>query len=145
MYKNILVAIDESEMSQAILDTTLRIAEPDISHVTLLFVGKKFLPSTSGFVHVSKEYLEKFNKEAQEQGVKILSKYNNQLIPKGITAQEVFLQGDPAKQILQYAKDTNQEMIIIGSRGLSGIKEMLLGSVSHKVAQLANCPVLIVH
>nr|WP_284644965.1 universal stress protein [Paenibacillus chinjuensis] len=47
--------------------------------------------------------------------------------------------------MLKYARDTEQQLIIIGSRGLSGIKEMMLGSVSHKVSQLSNCPVLIVY
>ncbi|WLV25919.1 universal stress protein [Aciduricibacillus chroicocephali] len=145
MYKNILVAIDESEMSQSVLNTTLRIAESCFPTVTLLFVGREFLPLTPGEVYVTKTYLEELNSKEQERGMWMLGKYNTQLKSNGITAEEVFLQGDPAKQILQYAKDKNQEMIIIGSRGLSGIKEMLLGSVSHKVSQLANCPVLIVH
>ncbi|WP_082592542.1 universal stress protein [Paenibacillus sp. Soil766] len=41
--------------------------------------------------------------------------------------------------------NTEQQLIIIGSRGLSGIIEMMLGSVSHKVSQLSSYPVLIVH
>ncbi|WP_445670890.1 universal stress protein [Paenibacillus sp. FSL R5-0473] len=39
----------------------------------------------------------------------------------------------------------SSNFIIIGSRGLKGIKEMMLESVSHKVSQLSSCPVLIVH
>ncbi|WP_348651721.1 universal stress protein [Paenibacillus silviterrae] len=57
----------------------------------------------------------------------------------------VHLKVDPEHEILKYARDTEQQLIIIGSRGLSGIKEMMLGSVSHKVSQLSNCPVLIVY
>ncbi|WLV24902.1 universal stress protein [Aciduricibacillus chroicocephali] len=145
MYKNILVAIDESEMSNAVLDTTLEIAEPGISDVTLLFVGREFVPSMMGVMYVPETYLKDIDMETQGRVMKMLKTYNERLKQEGIIAKEVYLQGDPAKQILQYAKDTGQEMIIIGSRGLSGVKEMLLGSVSHKVAQLANCPVFIVH
>lgn len=49
------------------------------------------------------------------------------------------LDGDPAKAILDTAKRTGADCIVIGSRGLGGLKGLLLGSVSHKVSQLATC------
>ncbi|WKT79177.1 universal stress protein [Lysinibacillus fusiformis] len=62
-----------------------------------------------------------------------------------MSIKTIHLKGDPSHQILEYAKEHEQELIIIGSRGLSGMKELMLGSVSHKVAQLSKCSVLIVH
>jgi len=47
--------------------------------------------------------------------------------------------GDPVEEILALAKRENADMIIMGSRGLGDLKGLLLGSVSHKVAQLAKC------
>jgi len=49
------------------------------------------------------------------------------------------LDGDPAKAILAAAKDAGVDCIVIGSRGLGGLKGLLMGSVSHKVSQLATC------
>lgn len=52
--------------------------------------------------------------------------------------------GEPAEEIVDYARLEQVDMIIMGSRGLSPIKEILLGSVSDKVLHTAPCPVLIV-
>jgi nucleotide-binding universal stress UspA family protein len=50
----------------------------------------------------------------------------------------------PASAILQEARDLDAGMIVVGSRGLSDLGGLLLGSVAHKVIQLATCPVLVV-
>ena len=48
-------------------------------------------------------------------------------------------EGDPARVIIKMAEDTKPDMIIMGSRGLSSLKGILIGSVSNKVSQLAKC------
>jgi len=52
--------------------------------------------------------------------------------------------GRAADKIIETAKTQNVDLIVIGSRGLGGIKEIFLGSVSDRVADEAKCPVLIV-
>ncbi|TYR73359.1 universal stress protein [Rossellomorea vietnamensis] len=52
--------------------------------------------------------------------------------------------GDPAEEIILCAQKENVDMIVIGSRGLNTIQELMLGSVSHKVVQKADRPVLVV-
>ncbi|MEC0703363.1 universal stress protein, partial [Bacillus spizizenii] len=52
--------------------------------------------------------------------------------------------GEPGPTIVSYANENQFDMLIVGSRGLNSLQEMVLGSVSHKVAKRANCPVLIV-
>lgn len=47
--------------------------------------------------------------------------------------------GNPAQQILHYAKKRPVDIIVMGSRGLSDLKGLLLGSVSHRVTNLAEC------
>lgn len=56
----------------------------------------------------------------------------------------IILSGSPAEEIALLAKTENFDLIVIGSRGLSEIKGMLLGSVSDRVAHIAPCPILIV-
>ncbi|TMV09425.1 universal stress protein [Paenibacillus thermoaerophilus] len=51
---------------------------------------------------------------------------------------------DPAAEIVKYAKEGQYELIIVCSRGLNRLKEVLLGSVIHQVAHEAACPVMIV-
>ncbi len=52
--------------------------------------------------------------------------------------------GQPARTIVAWAKEKETDLIVIGSRGLGSIEGYLLGSVSHKVTGLAECPVLVV-
>ena len=63
---------------------------------------------------------------------------------KGLTLNTQLVFGDPAFQIVKKAKEGNYQLIIMGSRGLGGIKGLMLGSVSQKVSQLSHCPVLII-
>lgn len=62
----------------------------------------------------------------------------------GVTANVDLIQGAAAEVLLDYAKENGSDIIIIGSRGLGGIREFVLGSVSHNVVQHAQIPVLIV-
>ncbi len=55
------------------------------------------------------------------------------------------LAGDPAGAILADAASQRADMIVVGSRGLGGIRSALLGSVSQKVLHDATCPVLVAH
>lgn len=48
-------------------------------------------------------------------------------------------EGDPVEQILACAKREDADLIVLGSRGLSDLKGLLMGSVSHQVCQLATC------
>ena len=52
--------------------------------------------------------------------------------------------GEPAAEIIEEARNSDASLIVMGSRGLSGIKELMLGSVGRKVSEAASCPVLIV-
>jgi len=60
------------------------------------------------------------------------------------SVEETILAGSPAEAIVEHAGQTTDPMIVIGSRGLSGFKEMLLGSVSQRVLHRAGCPVTVV-
>lgn len=58
---------------------------------------------------------------------------------------QTFLEwGHPATEICRFAREQDVDLIVVGSHGRSGIREALLGSVSHAVANQAPCPVTIV-
>lgn len=52
--------------------------------------------------------------------------------------------GQPARSIVAFAKEHDADLIVVGSRGLGSVEGFLLGSVSHKVTGLSQCPVLVV-
>jgi nucleotide-binding universal stress UspA family protein len=54
------------------------------------------------------------------------------------------IEGSPAEAIINVAKTRGSSVIVMGSRGLSSMAELMLGSTSHKVVSHAACPVLIV-
>ncbi len=61
-----------------------------------------------------------------------------------IKADRVIKIGNPAQEIVDFAQEEGFDLIVIGSRGMGNLKGIVLGSVSSKVIQLANCPVTIV-
>lgn len=63
-------------------------------------------------------------------------------LPK--TPEVVQLWGHPSEQLLSFAAKMNADLIVMGSHGRSGLKRVLLGSVSNAIANQAHCPVTIV-
>lgn len=57
-------------------------------------------------------------------------------------AESKVVLGDPAEQIIEYARERNADLIITGSRGFGKLKTLLLGSTSQKINQLAECSCL---
>ncbi len=92
---------------------------------------RKTLDQIKSTVKTSVEsYLQKIQKEYGDSGV----------IVKGFV-----LEGDITGKLLKFIKDYNIDLVIIGSKGLSGVsKIMTLGSVSRKISELAKCPIVMV-
>jgi nucleotide-binding universal stress UspA family protein len=62
---------------------------------------------------------------------------------EGLEVERLTGEGNAAKVLTDAAADA--ELLVVGSRGLGGFRELLLGSVSHQCAQRAPCPVVIIH
>lgn len=78
-------------------------------------------------------------------GQQILDSYEAKAKQKGLQNVRMFLQeGDAAKRIMETANEIDCGLLLMGSRGRGGFKELLLGSVSHKVTNHADCSVLVV-
>ncbi|MFB4321249.1 MULTISPECIES: universal stress protein [Paenibacillus] len=143
MFGKIMVAIDKAEITNKILDATIEIARNKQTQVTLVHVSQDYV--SNGMTYVPVNFLEEVLNEMEKASLEQLQEAKSKLKSAGINPETIHLKGDPAHEILNYAWDTEQQLIIIGSRGLRGVKGMMLGSVSHKVSQLSSCPVLIVH
>jgi len=89
----------------------------------------------------SVRHIQEVFAEVREANFKKAVTYFNQ---KGLNVQCDYTFGNPAEEITHYASKNGVDMIIMGTRGLSSLKEVFLGSVSHKVLQLSTCPVLLV-
>lgn len=80
----------------------------------------------------------------QEEGLKSLQNTRDLLDQAGISYQYHIIVGDPAEMIVRFATEKQYDQIIMGPRGKGGIKGLLLGSVTNKVMQLSDIPVLLV-
>src|SRR5262245_27245741 len=61
-----------------------------------------------------------------------------------IPVHHVFLEGDPAAEIIRYARDAGMDLIVMGTHGRTGIDRLLVGSVTEKVVRESHCSVLAV-
>ena len=61
-----------------------------------------------------------------------------------IPVQHVFLEGDPATEIVRYAREAGVDRIVMGTHGRTGTERLLMGSVAEKVLRDAPCSVLVV-
>jgi nucleotide-binding universal stress UspA family protein len=78
--------------------------------------------------------------EAQQ----VLERHAERLRAQGVAVETVVREGYPATVIQEEAEEQRADLIVIGTRGLSGLKHLLLGSVAERVVQKAPCPVLTV-
>jgi nucleotide-binding universal stress UspA family protein len=65
-------------------------------------------------------------------------------VDPGIPVHHVFLEGDPATEIVRVAVDAGMDLIVMGTHGRTGLERLLMGSVAEKVMREARCSVLVV-
>lgn len=142
MSKTILVAIDGSEHSKKALELACELASKLDGVLHLLHVAQAsnkdrtlVLGGAAITIHASPKELEKAGRKVMESANKIAEEM-------GCTQVESKLDtsgGDPAKVIVDKAKSVGADMIVMGTRGLSDLRGLMVGSVSHKVTHLAPC------
>ena len=123
----------------------------DASANAFEFVLTKFQPDRSTGkggrvpIHVSVIHVMPFsNYEELKEVRKLLEQSVRKLIQAGFTAEAVCQPGKPAQEIMKVAAKQHAELIVMGAQGRGAIARFLLGSVSTRVVQHANCSVLVV-
>lgn len=140
MYKKILVPVDGSESSMASLKHAAELAVNLNSKITIFHVIAPLPSSVQRYVHVNN-----LVNEVQEYGKELLENARDSISKKyDLDIETDLIYGDPANEIVHKAKEGQFDLVVIGSRGLSQITSILLGSISRRVARHAPCPVLII-
>ena len=135
----ILVAFDESELAMKSLEKAIELAKFDPTIEVELLHSVQW-PLNFNMYSKNKQNIED---SLMEDGRKVISKAVAKLTELPNITRSYVLVGTPARAILDHARAHDCDLIIMGSRGLSGIKE-LLGSVSHYVTQNSTIPVLLI-
>lgn len=152
MYNKILVAVDRSPMGDQVFATSLTLAKALNSELMLLHVlSQEAQDSPISFAPYSESYdFEVFENLRQEwesfkrESEKILRQWTEQAQAEGVKAEFRQITGNPAPSIVEFSKNWGAELIIMGRRGNSTLKEIILGSVSSYVLHRSHCSVHLV-
>ncbi len=144
MFSKILVAIDDSASSQAVFEQALALATANQSELMLLHVLAPFddtYPSDP-YIGIPRSALQVYWSrwhEREAAGIEKLRSLEEKAIAAGITPKFTQSVGDPGKLICALAKTWQADLIVLGRRGLSGLSELMMGSVSNYVFHHAPC------
>jgi nucleotide-binding universal stress UspA family protein len=132
MIAKILVPLDGSTTAEAILKPVQELAEQMKAEMTFLQIQ-----SDSGALSFVTE------REAYEASA-YLKVLVLALKERGITAHHVIRTGDPAAEIVDYAKVNQMDIIAMSTHGRTGLSRAVLGSVAEKVVRNSPVPVLLI-
>ena len=138
VFEKILVPLDGSENSFHALEKAVQMAKKFDSKMSLISVY-----SISAFRLTPSQVFE-YMIELRKSGEAILEEGKKIAKSQGLLVETILKDGHAVEEIVKMARDGNFDLIVIGAKGISKFKEILLGSVSHGVTAHASCPVLIV-
>lgn len=135
-WKNILIATDGSKYSRSAVDKAIDFAKAYGGRILVLSVVDvptelyaEAPQAVESMIKKAKEYITDVKRQADVAGV----------------PAEIFVgEGDAAESIVKLAGERNADMIVVGSYGRTGLRRLLMGSVTEKVIGEASCPVLVV-
>ncbi len=141
-FSNMLVAIDGSDHSIKAAEYALTIAKvygAALHAVTVTYVSESYhtkqedtVDKSIDRIHDVKSWLETFTRTAKENNIQLKPELINSHRPVDYV-------------LLEYAEQEKIDLIVIGTRGRSGFKRLLLGSVASGVVTYAHCPVIVVN
>ena len=142
--RKILVAVDGSKASVNAASYAIELAKNIGASLTVLsiIVPSAYMDFGYATVGKSKEIETKERKQTQDE----LDKLKKKAMAKGVTIKTdiVVKYRSIVKEIVDYAAKRKIDLIVTGSRGMTGFKKMVLGSVASGVVTYSDCPVLVV-
>ncbi|MBP6366052.1 MAG: universal stress protein [Nitrosomonas sp.] len=143
MYQRILVPIDGSATSERALDEAIKFAQQQNSRIELIHVLEDI------WYFDNENYLNyvELVQTMRYSGEKILAQAQNKFLQAGVMVDIRLLetQGERvANVIINEAKNSLADLIIIGTHGRSGFNRMLLGSIAEGVMRMAHIPILLI-
>ncbi|SDN10039.1 Nucleotide-binding universal stress protein, UspA family [Psychrobacillus sp. OK028] len=138
MYPHILLAADGSENSVRAANEAIKLAKCSPSSIIEVVMVTDFEKSKQDILHAQSAESLLLERKRKISNVELL------LTTEKVNYKITFLKGSPGSEIVRYANEQKADLVVIGSRGLNGLQEMVLGSVSHKVMKRVHCAALIV-
>lgn len=137
-YRNILIPTDGSADAQAAVASGLDMAKRLNADVTVIsIIDVRALISIHQGIGVPDHY--SYQQKAADAAAESVLEMARKM---GVRASAIVRRGDPAYDIIEESR--RHDLIVMGTRGRSGVAHFLLGSVAEKVVRFAACPVLVV-
>lgn len=141
----ILLATDGSEEVQLALQTAVDLANSTGSELHVVTVGREYHPAYYE-IPEPKEIREKALRTLEREAQGILDDQTRKIEKAGGTVAEAHrrMGGRRDQEIVRLGEEIGAGLIVVGSRGLGGLRRALIGSVSDSLVRHAHCPVLVV-
>lgn len=136
MYKRILLTVDGSENALRAAEHAIELAKLSNAKVDLINVID-FEEARNEMIQTTESELTEVRRQRYQPTVDLLTKNE-------VNHEVLIFYGNPGLSIVEHANKHDYDIVLVGSRGLNSFQEMFLGSVSHKVVQRVNCPVMII-
>ena len=150
----ILLATDGSESATHATQAAVELSKNTDSELHVLYVGEDaylgalFYPEATnpeGVEQKDPALIEELGRQFEQVARQVLDAEVERVRAVGGTVAEAYLRmGTPAAEIVDLAEELGVGLVVVGSRGLGGIRRALMGSVSDSVVRHAHCPVLVV-
>ena len=146
MYKNILVPLDGSELSECVLPHVESIAKGcSVQNVVFLRIVEPFhMPSGYYDPGFSTEDIKRVDSENKASAENYLGQLVNRTKYDGVAVQSEVIMGKAAESIAEYATKNDVDLITIATHGRSGVSRWVWGSVADRILRSACVPVLMV-
>ncbi len=145
-YKNILVPFDNSKISHKALKVAKILSKSFDSTLHIVMVVDISNVASPGMIR-SKDTksLEQIRASVKQSVRAIIKQKEEECSAEKIKVKVLVVEGTIVNEILKSIKENNIDLVVIGSRGLSGLSKMMaLGSVSRKISEIADCPVMVI-
>ena len=143
MYKNVLVPLDGSDVAECSIQHATAIAKTfQVYKVFLIIVLTPFGSRILSRVPAKKLDIVAQSSEAEAR--KYLSKIAAALNKEGMNVEPIVATGKPAEQVVNFATRNSIDLIIMTTRGRSGVSRQPYGSVAEKIMRTSSVPILVV-
>jgi len=143
MPRRIVVGMDGSKDAKAALDFFLQMPVPPAVHFTVVTVVPTLPIETSPVQVTLSEFLEQLRVPLLKKAQAVAREAVERLQRVGFAAKPAVVHGNPSHEIVKVAEGDHADLVLVGSRGLTGTSRFLMGSVSDGVIKYAPCAVLV--
>jgi nucleotide-binding universal stress UspA family protein len=145
MFSNILVPVDGSKNSAVALEKAVELARLAGAALTILTVYRHHSMLEASFSMVRPEDPGSMDDAQRAYATEVAEAAKARARDLGVAEARAFVRNGPvARGIVTFAHEHDCDLIVMGGRGLGSVESYLLGSVSHKVTGMSDCPVLVV-